>query len=47
MDKYLVLKHYMDTSNIAIQEFQQVHGIISLHRSRALQIRIKDYFLYF
>jgi predicted nuclease of restriction endonuclease-like (RecB) superfamily len=26
----------METSNIAIQEFQQVHGIISLHRSRAL-----------
>jgi hypothetical protein len=25
------------TNNIAIQEFQQVHGIISLHRTRALQ----------
>ncbi|GHV10132.1 hypothetical protein FACS1894162_2770 [Bacteroidia bacterium] len=27
----------MDTNNLAIQEFQQVHGIISLRRSRALQ----------
>jgi hypothetical protein len=26
-----------NTSGIARQEFQQVHGIISLHRSRALQ----------
>jgi hypothetical protein len=25
------------TNNTATQEFQQVHGIISLHRSRALQ----------
>ena len=27
----------MENTNIAAQEFQQVHGIISLHRSRALQ----------
>jgi predicted nuclease of restriction endonuclease-like (RecB) superfamily len=27
----------MENMNIAAQEFQQVHGIISLHRSRALQ----------
>ncbi|GHT09888.1 hypothetical protein AGMMS4956_00340 [Bacteroidia bacterium] len=27
----------MDTNSLAIQEFQQVHGIISLRRSRALQ----------
>jgi predicted nuclease of restriction endonuclease-like (RecB) superfamily len=27
----------MNTNNLAIQEFQQVHGIISLRRSRALQ----------
>jgi predicted nuclease of restriction endonuclease-like (RecB) superfamily len=27
----------METGSIAVQEFQQVHGIISLHRSRALQ----------
>ncbi|MDR3327921.1 MAG: PDDEXK nuclease domain-containing protein [Prevotellaceae bacterium] len=27
----------MDTNNLAIQEFQQVHGIISQRRSRALQ----------
>jgi hypothetical protein len=27
-----------NTNNIATQEFQQVHGIISLHRTRALQI---------
>jgi predicted nuclease of restriction endonuclease-like (RecB) superfamily len=32
----------METSNIAIQEFQQVHGIISLHRSRALQTVNKE-----
>ncbi|GAB6394240.1 MAG: DUF1016 domain-containing protein [Bacteroidales bacterium] len=32
----------MKTSNIAIQEFQQVHGIISLHRSRALQTVNKE-----
>jgi predicted nuclease of restriction endonuclease-like (RecB) superfamily len=27
----------MDTNNLVTQEFQQVHGIISQHRSRALQ----------
>ncbi|GHV68516.1 hypothetical protein FACS1894199_15870 [Bacteroidia bacterium] len=27
----------MDTNNLALQEFQQVHGIISLRRNRALQ----------
>ncbi|GHV67378.1 hypothetical protein FACS1894199_12750 [Bacteroidia bacterium] len=27
----------MDANNLALQEFQQVHGIISLRRNRALQ----------
>jgi hypothetical protein len=35
-------KNITTTSNIAIQEFQQVHGIISLHRSRALQTVNKE-----
>jgi hypothetical protein len=37
--KYIDYQQNMETNNtnLATQEFQQVHGIISLHRSRALQ----------